>query len=331
MTDLPSETTERTDLGPEISVVVPVYNEVENLVALHEALVYALRSLGRSFEILIVDDGSDDGSRQVLRSIAGRDPRVRVIFFRRNCGQTAAMAAGFDYARGSTVVTMDGDLQNDPADIPRLLAELDRGYDIVCGWRRHRKDAFATRLLPSKLANMLISSTTGVPIHDTGCSLKAYRIWVIRTLNLYSDMHRFIAALGSGIGARIAEIPVRHHARRFGKSKYGLGRIFQVVADLLVIKMLIQSAAHPIRSFGLLSLPLVLVSWTLFLLGLLEITTEGSLVFAAKYDVGYLTSAAVAALVAFNVFLLGYLAELQIKVSRFFRRRIAITATEAAK
>ncbi len=331
MTDLPSETTERTDLGPEISVVVPVYNEVENLVALHEALVYALRSLGRSFEILIVDDGSDDGSRQVLRSIAGRDPRVRVIFFRRNCGQTAAMAAGFDYARGSTVVTMDGDLQNDPADIPRLLAELDRGYDIVCGWRRHRKDAFATRLLPSKLANMLISSTTGVPIHDTGCSLKAYRIWVIRTLNLYSDMHRFIAALGSGIGARIAEIPVRHHARRFGKSKYGLGRIFQVVADLLVIKMLIQSAAHPIRSFGLLSLPLVLVSWTLFVLGLLEITTEGSLVFAAKYDVGYLTSAAVAALVAFNVFLLGYLAELQIKVSRFFRRRIAITATEAAK
>jgi glycosyltransferase involved in cell wall biosynthesis len=314
----------------EISIVVPIYNEVETVTALHEALTRAMRRLGRSFEIVIVDDGSTDGSREALRHLARFDPHLRVVLFRRNYGQTAAMAAGFDCARGATVVTMDGDLQNDPADVARLIEKLDEGFDIVCGWRRHRKDAFATRLLPSKIANLLIRRTTGVPIHDTGCSLKAYRSWVVRSLTLYSDMHRFIAALGAGVGARIAEVPVRHHPRRFGRSKYGLGRIFRVVADLVVIKMLIQFSAHPIRWFGILSLPLFLATPVLFVLGLFK-RTHGGFEPLVQFDATAITAAAVALLVAVNVLLLGFLAELQVETSRFFRRRIGVTATEASR
>src|SRR5690606_31098130 len=200
-----------------------------------------------------------------------------------------------------------------------------------CGWRRHRKDAFATRLLPSKLANLLIRRATGVPIHDTGCSLKVYRSWVVRSLHLYSDMHRFIAALGAGLGARIAEMPVRHHPRRYGQSKYGLGRIFRVVVDLVVIKMLIQFAAHPIRWFGILSLPLFLIAPPLLLLGFVKVHRGGGFTFLESFDANYVTGAAVAVLFAFNVFLLGFLAELQLKASRFFRRRVSITAAEAAR
>jgi glycosyltransferase involved in cell wall biosynthesis len=238
------------------------------------------------------------------------------------------MAAGFDQARGAVVVTMDGDLQNDPADIPRLLERLEQGYDIVCGWRRHRKDRWLTRLLPSKIANLLISWTTGVPIHDTGCSLKAYRSWVVRSLDLYSDMHRFVAALAAGVGARVAEIPVRHHARRFGRTKYGLGRTFRVLADLVVIKMLIQFSAHPIRWFSLLSLPLLLVTPVLFAMGLLKF--DRWKIVDLGFDTYNVTAAVVVALVALNVLLLGFLAELQLKVSRFFRRRVSITAREAS-
>jgi len=314
---------------PEISVVVPVYNEVDNINLLHDGVVCALQEAKRSFEIVIVDDGSTDGTRRVLRRLAAESPYLRAILFRRNYGQTTAMAAGFDHVRGSIVITMDGDLQNDPADIPRLLEELERGYDIVCGWRRHRKDRWLTRLLPSKIANMLISWTTSVPIHDTGCSLKAYRIWVIRSLDLYSDMHRFIAALAAGIGARVSEIPVRHHARRFGKSKYGLGRIFRVVVDLVGIKMLIQFSAHPIRWFTLLSLPLFIISPLLFVLGFVKFGREG--IVGTTFDDFYATAAAVAVLVAFNVLLLGFLAELQLKASRSFQRRIPITAREASQ
>lgn len=315
---------------PDISVVIPVYNEVDSVTALHRALRYALRTTGRSHEILFVDDGSDDGTRERLRAIAAGDPAVRVVLFRRNCGQTPAMAAGFDHARAPIIVTMDGDLQNDPADVPRLVAELERGHDIVCGWRRHRKDAFITRLLPSMLANLLIRRTTGVPIHDTGCSLKAYRSWVVRSLTLYSDMHRFIAALGAGLGARVSEIAVRHHPRRFGRSKYGLGRIFRVVVDLIVIKMLIQFAAHPIRWFGILALPLFLAFVVLMTMGFLK-SGEGEVHFVPFYDIVLISGAAVAGLFAANVFLLGFLAELQLKASRFFRRRTAIATTEATQ
>ena len=234
--------------APKLSVVVPVYNEADSLRALRAAIGYSLDPLKWSYEVLLVDDASTDSSRTIYETMLKADPRLRVILFRTNRGQTAAMAAGFRYAQGKVVVTMDGDLQNDPADIPRLVTELERGHDIVCGWRRERKDRRLTRLLPSRLANMMISMVTGVSLHDTGCSLKAYKGWVIRSLTLYSDMHRFIGALSVGIGARITEIPVRHHARRYGESKYGLTRIFKVMLDLIVVKMLIQFSTQP-RSY----------------------------------------------------------------------------------
>jgi glycosyltransferase involved in cell wall biosynthesis len=311
-------------------VVVPVYNEVDNIPTLHDSLTRCLEGLDKTYEIIVIDDGSTDGSRELLGQLVRRDPHLRAVSFRRNCGQTAAMAVGFDLSRGEIIVTMDGDLQNDPADIPRLLTRLEEGFDVVCGWRRNRKDPLLTRLLPSKLANALISWVTGVRIHDTGCSLKAYRSWVVRSLRLYSDMHRFIAALGAGLGARISEVPVRHHRRRFGRSKYGLWRIFQVLVDLLVIKMLIQFSAHPIRQFGLLALPLFLITPVLFAVGLFRFTEEG-VILADTYDILDMAAGAVTLLVALNVFLLGFLAELQIKASRFFKRHIAVTAREAAR
>ena len=321
-----------TESSPvEISVVVPIYNERDNIVPLHEALTYALASMGRSYEIVFVDDGSKDGTVDVMRACAATDPHLRLVFFRRNYGQTPAMAAGFRTCRGRIVVSMDGDLQNDPADIPRLVARLDDGFDVVCGWRRHRQDRMATRLLPSRVANFLIARVTGARIHDTGCSLKAYRGWVVRSLHLYSDMHRFLAALGVGIGARITEVPVRHHARRAGKSKYGLGRIFRVLADLVGIKMLIQFAAHPIRWFSMLSLPLFVLAPMMFGLGFVKVTREGEWLLFGDYDMAAVAAGSVALLFAMNVFLLGFLAELQIKVSKFFRQRISVTAREASR
>lgn len=314
----------------DLSVVVPLYNERDNVDALHEALDFALRDCDHTYELLFVDDGSRDGTRDALRRMAARDPRVRVVLLRRNYGQTAAMSCGFDHARGRIVVTMDGDLQNDPADIPRLIGELNRGYDIVCGWRKHRKDAWLTRLLPSRVANFLLARTTNVPIHDTGCSLKAYRRWVISSLTLYSDMHRFIAALAVGAGARISELPVRHHSRRFGKSKYGVGRVFRVVTDLIMIKMLIQFAAHPIRWFTLLALPLFAAAPPLFVLGTYRLV-NGDIRPMPNYDIPFMTAGAIVSLVATNIVLLGFLAELQLHSSRFFRRRIAVTAREAAR
>jgi glycosyltransferase involved in cell wall biosynthesis len=316
---------------PGLSVVVPIFNERDNVGPLHEALTHALQLLGRSYEIVLVDDGSDDGTRDVLRELAAVDPHLRLVLFRRNYGQTAAMAAGFRQARGRTIVSMDGDLQNDPADIGRLVDKLDEGFDVVCGWRRHRQDRAVTRLLPSRIANFLISRVTGARIHDTGCSLKAYRSWVVRSLHLYSDMHRFLAALGAGIGARITELPVRHHARRAGKSKYGLARVFRVLADLVGIKMLIQFAAHPIRWFSLLALPLFLLSPGMFVLGFVKVHKDGTWEWFVSYDMAAVAAGAVAWLVAMNVFLLGFLAELQVKVSRFFRHRISITAREASR
>ena len=306
-------------------MVVPVYNEADSLRALRAAIGYALDPLERSYEVLLVDDASTDGSRELYRKMLEADPQLRVILFRTNRGQTAAMAAGFRYARGEVVVTMDGDLQNDPADIPRLVAELERGHDIVCGWRRERKDRRLTRLLPSRLANMMISLVTGVPLHDTGCSLKAYKGWVIRSLTLYSDMHRFIGALSVGIGARITEIPVRHHARRYGESKYGLTRIFKVMLDLIVVKMLIQFSAQPIRWFCLLALPVFLSTVMLVFFGISFgqfQTGDGG------YDNPLIAGASVSLLVALNLFLLGFLAELQLKSSGFFRRQASMIRGE---
>ena len=282
---------------------------------------------------------SDRGRTEpdVMRRLAANDPHLRLVFFRRNYGQTAAMAAGFRACRGRTVVSMDGDLQNDPADIGRLVEKLEEGYDVVCGWRRNRQDRVSTRLLPSRIANFLISRVTGAHIHDTGCSLKVYRSWVVRSLHLYSDMHRFLAALGVGLGARITELPVRHHARRAGVSKYGLGRVFRVLADLVGIKMLIQFAAHPIRWFSMLSLPLFLLSPIMFMLGFIKLVRSPDNVevfvwqWFGDYDMAAVAAGAVSLLIAMNVFLLGFLAELQVKVSKFFRQRISITAREAIR
>jgi glycosyltransferase involved in cell wall biosynthesis len=200
----------------------------------------------------MVDDGSTDGSFEILKRLQAQNDRVRVIRLRRNFGQTAAFSAGFDAARGDVIVTMDGDLQNDPADIPKLLAKIDEGYDVVSGWRVHRRDRFLTRLVPSKIANFLISKVTGVQLHDYGCSLKAYRREVLENVKLYGELHRFIPALASWMGIRVAEIPVNHASRRFGRSKYGLRRTVKVVLDLLTVKFLLDYATRPIQIFGLL-------------------------------------------------------------------------------
>jgi len=235
---------------PEVSVFLPVFNEEPNLIPLHAKLDEALKVLGRSAEIVYVDDGSSDRSLKILREIADVDPRVRVIALRRNYGQTAAMAAGIDAARGKVLIPMDADLQNDPADIGRLLDKLNEGYDVVSGWRKNRKDKMVTRKIPSMIANRLISWIGGVPLHDYGCSLKAYRRESLEDVRLYGEMHRFIPIYASWAGARVTEIPVEHHARTMGKSKYGLSRTIKVVFDLITIKFMASYQTKPLYLFG---------------------------------------------------------------------------------
>jgi glycosyltransferase involved in cell wall biosynthesis len=238
---------------PVVSVVIPIFDEADNLDDLHRELTAALEAMGRPYEIILVDDGSRDGSLARLADIESRDRRVRVLALRRNFGQTAAFSAGFDHARGEIVVTSDGDLQNDPADIPRLVARLEEGFDMVCGWRRQRKDS-ASRRVPSWFANRLISWATGVHLHDYGCSLKAMRSEVVQGLRLYGEMHRFIPAVASWMGVTLAEIPVNHRPRQRGTSKYGLGRTLRVLLDLFTVKFLLAYGTRPAHLFGLLGL-----------------------------------------------------------------------------
>jgi glycosyltransferase involved in cell wall biosynthesis len=246
---------------PEISVFLPVYDEEPNLRPLHAKLDDALRELGRTAEIIYVDDGSTDGSLEALRELAQLDGRVRVVALRRNYGQTAAMAAGIDAARGDVLIPMDADLQNDPADIKRLLDKLDEGYDVVSGWRKNRKDKMVTRKIPSMLANRLISWIGGVPLHDYGCSLKAYRRESLQDVRLYGEMHRFIPIYASWAGAKVAEIPVEHHARTMGKSKYGLSRTVKVIFDLMTIKFMASYQTKPIYVFGTFGLIAIALSF----------------------------------------------------------------------
>ncbi|HEY0004014.1 MAG TPA: glycosyltransferase family 2 protein [Pyrinomonadaceae bacterium] len=246
--------------APELSVFLPVYNEEPNLRPLHAKLDEALRKLGRTAEIIYVDDGSSDGSLEILRGLAHVDQRVRVVALRRNYGQTAAMAAGIDHARGRVLIPMDADLQNDPADIVRLLEKLDQGYDVVSGWRKDRKDKMVTRKIPSMLANRLISWIGGVPLHDYGCSLKAYRRESLEDVRLYGEMHRFIPIYASWAGARVTEIPVEHHPRTMGKSKYGLSRTLKVVFDLITIKFMASYQTKPIYVFGTFGMIAVVIS-----------------------------------------------------------------------
>jgi glycosyltransferase involved in cell wall biosynthesis len=238
----------------QLSIVVPIYNEVESIPALLRELHAALDHTGLDYEIICIDDGSPDGSFQLLAEAAASDPRLVVGTFRRNFGQTAAMQAGISAARGDVVVTLDADLQNDPADIPRMVAKLEEGYDLVAGWRADRKDTFINRRLPSILANWLISSTTHVKLHDYGCTLKVMRAEVARELRLYGEMHRFIPVMASLVGARIVELPVNHRARQFGKSKYGIGRTLRVLLDLVTVLFLRSYLVRPMQVFGLAGL-----------------------------------------------------------------------------
>jgi len=252
---------------PDVSIVVPLYNEEESAGPLCMAIREALENWPRTYEVILVDDGSTDETVPRVRGEQSRDPRIRLIALKANSGQTLAMATGFQAATGDIVVSMDGDLQNDPRDIPLMVRELESGYDVVCGWRKNRKDAFLSRTLPSKIANKLIAWMTGVPIHDNGCSLKAYRTSVIQSLNLYAEMHRFLPALSAMSGARIQEVVVRHHARAHGESKYGISRTFKVLSDMFAIKMIVHFSRRPGIWFAKMGLPwlvlavVALVGW----------------------------------------------------------------------
>jgi glycosyltransferase involved in cell wall biosynthesis len=252
----------------DVSIVVPIYNEEENIPLLYQKVTEAMTASGLAFELILVDDGSVDRSFSLLKELAERDQRVKVVRFRRNFGQTAAMAAGFDAAVGRVVVPMDGDLQNDPADIPQLMAKIAEGYDVVSGWRKDRQDTFINRKLPSMLANGLISWLTGVHLHDYGCTLKAYKREVLEGINLYGEMHRFVPALASQVGARVTELPVRHYPRLYGTSKYGISRTLRVVLDLMTVKFLLAYSTKPIQLFG---------KWGVYTLGIAFLTGFGTL------------------------------------------------------
>ena len=241
-------------MGPELSVVIPLLDEALNVESLCRELRETLEGWGRTIEVVLVDDGSTDGTFEILSRLHAADPRLRVIQLRRNFGQTAAFAAGFAHARGRLIVTADGDLQNDLRDIPRMVDKLEEGYDIVCGWRKARKDRWLSRRLPSLIANALISGATGVRLHDYGCSLKVFRAEVVKSVRLYGEMHRFIPAIASAQGVRIAEVVVNHRPRRHGRSKYGISRTVRVVLDLATVKFLLSYSTRPLQIFGLVGL-----------------------------------------------------------------------------
>jgi glycosyltransferase involved in cell wall biosynthesis len=291
-----------------LSVVVPLYNEEDSIGPMYAALKSALEGFDAPYEIVFVDDGSRDATLPKARQLAEADATVRVIKFRRNCGQTPAMAAGIDEARGDIIVTLDGDLQNDPRDIRELIAHLEQGYDIAVGWRFNRQDKLWTRKVPSRIANRIIGKITGVPIQDNGCSLKAFRAGVIKNVPLYSDMHRFIPAMASLAGARVIEVKVRHHARQFGKSKYGLNRVYKVLVDLLAIKTIVSFASQPLRWFALLAAPFLLASVACLVAGVQGLLAPGGTISVPLAGTGLLFG-------ALTIFLLanGALAELVYK------------------
>ena len=263
----------------DLSVIVPLYNEEDSIALLYEKIVAAVQPLDLDYEILFVDDGSVDDTIPEASKIADHDTRLRVIKFRRNYGQTPAMAAGIDHARGKYLITMDGDLQNDPDDIPRFLEKLDEGYDIVVGWRYNRQDKLITRKIPSRIANWLIGKTTGVPIKDNGCSLKGYKASVMQNIPLYSEMHRFIPAMTSLAGTRIAEIKVKHHARQFGESKYGLSRIYKVLLDLVSIKTILSSFSRPLLIFSSFAGVSALIGVAFMVAGITQYTENPGIIF----------------------------------------------------
>ncbi|NUM49215.1 MAG: glycosyltransferase family 2 protein [Anaerolineales bacterium] len=293
-----------------ISIIIPVYNEEESLPLLHQALHHTLDTLDQPWEVILVDDGSRDKSAEILETLALADPEhVRAVILRRNFGQTTAIAAGIDHATGEVIILMDADLQNDPVDIPRMLAKLDEGYDVVSGWRFDRQDEFVTRTLPSRMANSLISWVTGVHLHDYGCTLKAYRREVITGFRLYGEMHRFIPAYAGSVGAKIVELPVTHHARRFGKTKYGLERTAKVVLDLFTVKFLLSFAQKPIYLFGGAGLALMAISAIGMLLLMLRRILFGTFVLTSPFFI----IAVMLVMMGFQSILMGLIAELLVR------------------
>ena len=293
----------------DISVVVPLYNEEDNVQLLYEEIKGVLDTMAEQAEIVFVDDGSRDNTLAKLEAIQAGDDHVRVVSLRRNFGQTAAMTAGFDHARGGIIITMDGDLQNDPHDIPQLVGKLNEGYDVVTGWRHDRQDAFLSRRLPSQLANRLISWVTGVGLHDYGCTLKAFRREVIDNINLYGGMHRFIPAIASGMGISFTEVKVNHRARRFGTSKYGISRTIRVVLDLITVKFMLSYATRPLHVFGTVGV----VSSLLGVLIALVLTVQRQLYGVALANRPLLLLAVLLIFMGIQFITIGLLAELVVR------------------
>jgi len=310
-----------------LTIVVPVLNESENLRPLIEEIDAALVETSLDYEILVVDDGSDDDSFELIHELHQKYPQLGMIRFRRNFGQTAAFAAGFDKARGKVIVTIDADRQNDPADIPPLVEKLSEGYDLVSGWRFHRKDKFLTRTLPSRLANGLISAVTGVKLHDYGCTLKAYKREVLTGFRLYGEMHRFIPVYANSVGAKITEIKVHHHERKYGKAKYGLERTFKVVLDLFTVKFLTSYSSKPIYLFGGAGAGLIAVSFlTLLYLGIRRIVEKIS-----PFSSPLFIIAVMVAIMGFQSILMGLIAELLARTYHESQNKPVYTIREIIK
>lgn len=293
-----------------LSIVIPVYNEVETLKLLHQSIQQALAEIAEPWDVVYVDDGSSDGSLQVLEQVHAEDPQhTIVVALRRNFGQTTAIAAGIDYAAGEVIFLMDADLQNDPSDIPMMLTKIREGYDVVSGWRINRQDKFVTRTLPSRVANGLISTVTGVHLHDYGCTLKAYRREVLTGFRLYGEMHRFIPAYAYSVGAKIVEVPVKHHPRRFGKTKYGLNRTIKVLLDLFTVKYLISYSNKPIYLFGGTGLILILIS----LLSMLFLLIRRFWLRISVFDSPLFILSAMLMILGFQSILMGLIAEMLVR------------------
>ena len=300
-----------------LSIVVPLYNEEESVEKLLASLLGVVEHFDFSYELIFVDDGSEDSTWAIIEQLKKRTPGLRAIKFRRNYGQTSAMVAGFDYACGEIIVTMDGDLQNDPSDIPMLLKKIKKGYDIVSGWRNDRKDHIF-RVLPSKVANAIISLTTGVRLHDYGCSLKAYRAECIKSLHAYGDMHRFFPALASMTGARVTEIPVKHHSRRYGVSKYGFDRILKVLSDIFAMNLIIRFSSNPLTGFVLCAAPFVLLTMFFGGLGTLALILD----WATGKSLFFLIASALTGMAVVHLVTLGVLGELVVGMSDLEHTRL---------
>jgi len=308
----------------KLSVIVPLYNEEESIRPLYNSIKTELERIDIDYELVFVDDGSKDSTYQIAYTLAEQDPKLKVVKFRKNYGQTPAMAAGIDIAEGRILITMDGDLQNDPTDIKNFLGKIEEGYDLVVGWRYDRQDKLLTRKIPSKIANWLIGNVTGVPVKDNGCSLKAYRSKIIKNVPLYSEMHRFIPAMSSITGARIAEIKVKHHARKYGSSKYGLSRIYKVILDLIAIKTIVSFASKPLTWFSILALPFALLSGIALIRVLYWLFIEGAPLNAPIAGVAILYGA-----LAIILILSGALGELIFSTGEYRAQRLSALTTRS--